>query len=242
MISLINPTNFNKLSEKIILFIGLFSLVLFIVGIYWGLVIAPIDYQQGEMVRIMYIHVPSAWMALLIYSFIALMSMTTIIFRNPITAIAAKSAAPIGLIFTLNVLLTGAIWGRPMWGVWWVWDARLTSVMFLFFIYIGYILLLRTQNTTMKSEKIAAIYAIIGFINIPIIKFSVDWWNTLHQPASILKIDGPSIHSSMLYPLIIMFFAFSILFLYLLLLSMRIELIKNKIRAINQRRINDINN
>ena len=242
MINLINPNSFNRFSEKIILAIGLFSLLLFVVGIYWSLVIAPIDYQQGEMVKIMYIHVPSAWMSLLIYSFIALMSAITIIFRNPFAAIAARSAAPIGLVFTLNVLLTGSIWGRPMWGVWWVWDARLTSVMFLFFIYLGYILLLRTQNNLFKSEKIAAIYAIIGFINIPIIKFSVDWWNTLHQPASILKIDGPSIHLSMLYPLIIMFFAFSTLFLYLLLVSIRIELIKNKIRAINLKRINDIDN
>ena len=228
MISLINPTNFNKLSEKIILFIGLFSLVLFIVGIYWGLVIAPIDYQQGEMVRIMYIHVPSAWMALLIYSFIALMSMTTIIFRNPITAIAAKSAAPIGLIFTLNVLLTGAIWGRPMWGVWWVWDARLTSVMFLFFIYIGYILLLRTQNTTMKSEKIAAIYAIIGFINIPIIKFSVDWWNTLHQPASIKLTGTSTIHTSMLMPLLLMFFVMLLYCALIFLMKYKTEIIRMK--------------
>ncbi len=157
------------------------------------------------MVKIMYLHVPSAWLSLGVYFFMTLMSIIYLVTKTPITAIIAKAATPIGLMFTLVVLLTGVFWGRPMWGVWWVWDARLTSVLILTFIYMGLILIYRLENKQNKLLKIASFYTILGFINIPVVKFSVDWWNTLHQPASILRLDGPSIH---LYDVISINFSF----------------------------------
>ena len=213
----------------LILFIGFIS---FIVGFYWVFVISPYDYQQGMMVKIMYIHVPSAWLSIGIYLLLALMSCIHIIMKSPIAGVISKCCGPIGLVFTSIVLLTGILWGKPMWGVWWVWDARLTSVLILFFIYLGFILIHRFDDNENKLTKIASIYAIFGFLNIPIIKFSVDWWNTLHQPASIIKLGGPSIHNSMLYPLIVVFIFFCLLFIYLLALSLKIELLKGKIKNI----------
>jgi len=182
------------------------------------------------MVKIMYIHVPSAWLSMGIYTLIAIANLLFLIRKIPTASIIAKASAPLGLIFTLIVLISGIFWGRPMWGVWWVWDARLTSMLVLLFIYLGLILIYRMENGENKYSKIAAVYSILGLINIPIIKFSVDWWNTLHQPASVLRFDGPTIHTSMLYPLLIVFLGFIFLFLYYLLLSIKIELLENKFR------------
>ena len=173
---------------------GGISIILLLVGLWFSLYQSPIDYQQGNAVRIMYIHVPSAWMSMGIYSFIALSSFFGLIYGHITAFTLAKAAAPIGATFTAICLISGSAWGKPMWGTWWVWDARLTSVLILFFFYIGYIVFSKSFNAFSKGEKFSSILAIIGLVNLPIIKFSVDYWNTLHQPASISKFGAPSIH------------------------------------------------
>ena len=173
------------------------------VGLYLGFT-APEDFQQGITVRIMYIHVPFAWLAMLCYSLMALAALGTLVWRHPLADVALKAAAPIGAVFTALALATGSIWGKPMWGTWWVWDARLTSVFVLFLMYLGILALTRAIDDPAKSARAAAIITLVGFINIPIIKFSVDWWNTLHQPASVFRLDGPTIDAAMLWPLMVM--------------------------------------
>ena len=165
------------------------------VGLYLGFT-APEDFQQGITVRIMYIHVPFAWLAMMCYTLMALAALGTLVWRHPLADVALKSAAPIGAVFTALALATGSIWGKPMWGTWWVWDARLTSVFVLFLMYLGILALTRAIDDPAKSARAAAIITLVGFINIPIIKFSVDWWNTLHQPASVFRLDGPTIDAS----------------------------------------------
>ena len=172
--------------------------------------------------RIMYIHVPSAWFSLMIYTLIALSSVFWFILRNPLLSLAGRSLAPIGAMFTFLALITGSIWGKPTWGTWWAWDARLTSMLILFFLYLAYILLWHSISNKDNASKIAAALGIIGFINIPIIKFSVDWWNTLHQPATISKLSTPSIDVSMLIPLLIMTLAFGLFLLSLFIIRIRI--------------------
>ena len=186
-----------------------------IIGLWFAIINSPPDYLQGETVRIMYIHVPSAWMALFVYSSIAAASLIGLINGHIVAFIYAKSVAPIGAVFTLICLVTGSLWGKPMWGTWWVWDARLTSMFILMFIYLGYIIISKSFSDPVKGDKISSIFALIGFINIPIIKFSVDIWSTLHQTATISKIDTPSIHIDMIIPLLIMFISFVFLFLYI---------------------------
>ncbi len=190
----------------------IFSLI---IGLWFAIINSPPDYLQGETVRIMYIHVPSAWMALFVYSSIAAASLIGLINGHIVAFIYAKSVAPIGAVFTLICLVTGSLWGKPMWGTWWVWDARLTSMFILMFIYLGYIIISKSFSDPVKGDKISSIFALIGFINIPIIKFSVDIWSTLHQTATISKIDTPSIHIDMIIPLLIMFISFVFLFLYI---------------------------
>lgn len=206
--------------------IGLFSLG---IGLYQGLITSPLDYQQGDAVRIMYVHVPSAWLALAIYCFVALASISGFVWKNPLSFIMATSAAPIGACFALICLITGAIWGKPMWGTWWVWDARLTSMLILFFFYLGYILLHHSFDDATQGEKAAGILSIIGLINIPIIKFSVDWWQTLHQPASILRKGGIAIDPSMLSPLLWMFAGCTCYAIVFTLLRSKTKLLKRKI-------------
>ena len=208
MYNLFSPNLFLKISKFLIPLSGSLFLILTPVGLYFALYNSPADYQQGEMVRIMYIHVPSAWMSLGIYSFIAICSFSCLVWKTRMSYILAVSAAPMGAGFTLITLVTGSIWGKPIWGTWWVWDARLTSMLVLFFIYISYIAIINSGNNLLRAEKPASVMAIIGFINIPIVKFSVDIWYSLHQPASVLKLGGPSIHPSMLLPLFIMFSSF----------------------------------
>ena len=208
------------------------TVVLLAVGLWWSLFVAPPDYQQGETVRIMFIHVPNASLSMVVYSFMAVASIFSLIWRHSLADVAAKSAAPIGAVFTLLALVTGSLWGKPMWGTWWEWDARMTSVLVLFFMYLGYIALWQMIEDPIKAARAAAILAIVGFINVPIIKFSVDWWNTLHQPASLLRVGGPSIHSSMLTPLLIMMAAFGMIFFVLQLAAMRAEITRQRVRAI----------
>ena len=229
---LANPARFMRLSAKVLPWCGWLTLAILVIGLYLALVTAPPDYQQGESVRIMYIHVPSAWMALSVYLFIAVASAVALVWRHPLAEIAAAAAAPIGAAFTFVCLATGSLWGRPMWGTWWVWDARLTSVLVLFFLYLGYIALVNAFDEPGRGAKAGSVLALVGVVNLPIIKFSVDWWNTLHQPASVMRLGGPHIDPSMLAPLLVMAAGFLLLFLTLLLLGMRAALNERKASAL----------
>jgi heme exporter protein C len=227
-----NPTRFMRPSGAILPWSAVASALCLAAGLYLSLFVAPPDYQQGETVRIMFIHVPSAWMALFVYAGMALASAVALIWRHPLADIAAQSAAPLGAGFTLLCLVTGSLWGEPMWGTWWVWDARLTSVLVLFFLYLGYIALVNAFDEPVRGARAGAILALVGVVNLPIIKFSVDWWNTLHQPASVFRMGGPTIDASMLWPLLIMALGFTLLFVTLLMIRMRTALIAAKIRAL----------
>jgi len=226
---LAKSSNFNAIYRLFLPISIIVAAIFFIVGLKIALIDSPIDYQQGAAVRIMYVHVPSAWMALLIYSFMAISNLSGFIWKNPFLYLIARAIAPIGAIFTLITLITGSIWGKPIWGTWWVWDARLTSMLILFFLYLGYIILLDAFDEKSKGEKIAAIISIIGFINVPIIKFSVEYWNSLHQPASIIRSGGVAIDPSMLSPLLLMFGAYVSYFIFFALIAIKTEINLNKI-------------
>ncbi len=232
-----NPTRFMRLSGRILPWAAGLAVVLTLVGLVWGLGYAPPDYQQGDTVRIMFVHVPAAWMAMFSYTFMAIASATALIWKHPLADFSAKAAAPIGACFTFIALVTGSLWGQPMWGTWWVWDARLTSVLVLFFLYLGYMALWQAIEDPQKASRAAAILALVGFVNVPIIKFSVDWWYTLHQPASVIRLDGPAVHPSILWPLLVMALAFKAYFVTVLLLRIRSEINLRKIRAMQQARI-----
>ena len=228
-----NPARFTRLADAILPWSLLATLGLLGAGLYLGLFASPADYQQGETVRIMYVHVPAAWMALFIYTTIAGASATALIWRHPLAHIAARAAAPLGAWFTFLALATGSLWGKPMWGTWWVWDARLTSVLILFFLYLGYMALYNAFEDAARGQRAAAILALVGFVNVPIIKFSVDWWNTLHQPASLTRLDAPAIDPAMLWPLLAMGVGYMTFFLTLLLLRMKSELLAARLRALS---------
>ncbi len=230
-----NPARFSRLARWIQPWATGLAVVLIGLGLWLAFFVAPADYQQGQSVRIMFVHVPAAWMALFCYTFLAGASAVGLIWKHPLADLAAKSAAPIGALFTFAALLTGSLWGKPMWGAWWVWDARLTSVLILFFLYLGYMALWQAIDDPAKAAKAAAILALVGFVNVPIIKFSVDWWNTLHQPASVLRMDGPSIHATMLWPLIVMALGFKAYFVSVLLFRIETELNLRRLRALRQR-------
>jgi len=227
-----NPARFMRVSGAALPWFGAGAVAVLAVGLVWSLAIAPPDYQQGESVRIMFIHVPAAWMSLSVYLFIAVASAVALVWRHPLAEIAAQAAAPVGAAFTLVCLATGSLWGRPMWGTWWVWDARLTSVLVLFFLYLGYIALVNAFDDRDRGARAGSLLALVGVVNLPIIKFSVDWWNTLHQPASVVKIGGPTIATSMLLPLLVMAVGFMLLFGWLLLLRMRTILNERKSEAL----------
>ncbi len=226
-----NPTRFVAFANTVQPYCLIATVGLIAAGLYLSFFYAPPDYQQGETVRIMFIHVPAAWMALFVYTIMALSSAVGMIWKHPLADVAAKTAAPIGACFTFLALVTGSLWGKPMWGTWWVWDARLTSVLVLFLLYIGYMAIWRAIDEPIQAGRIAAILAIVGFVNVPIIKFSVDWWNSLHQPASVIRMDGPTIHPTILVPLLVMAIAYSMLFLTLHLVAMRSEILKRRIRT-----------
>src|SRR6266849_6520306 len=228
-----NPARFMRVSGVVLPWLGGASAGVLALGLCWSLILAPPDYQQGESVRIMFVHVPAAMMAEGVYYLIAIASFVALVWRHPLADIAGQAAAPIGAGFTLICLVTGSLWGKPMWGAWWVWDARLTSVLILFFLYLGYLALANAFDEPTRGARAAAVLALIGAINLPIIKFSVDWWNTLHQPASVLRRGGPSIDIALLIPLIVMAAGFALLFLWLLLLRMRTALNERKARALS---------
>ncbi|MEO9902248.1 heme ABC transporter permease [Nisaea sp.] len=230
---LANPARFMRFATRLQPWIMGLGILTGAAGLYFALFASPADYQQGETVRIMYVHVPSAWMAMFVYVVMAAAAGSFLIWKHPLADVAAQAAAPVGAAFTLMALITGSLWGQPMWGTWWVWDARLTSVLILFFLYLGYIALVNAFDDPERGSKAGAILLLVGVVNIPIIKFSVDWWNTLHQPASVARMDGPSIDPSMLLPLLLMAGAFKLYFLYLLIVRMRGELMARRIRLLH---------
>jgi len=232
-----NPNVFLRLSKRIMPWSSGVMIASLIAGLVFALGASPADYQQGESVRIMYVHVPAAWMALFIYVCLAGASAVALIWKHPLADLAAKASSPIGACFTFIALATGALWGKPMWGAWWVWDARLTSMLILLFLYLGHMALANAFEDSERGAKSAAILALVGVINIPIIKFSVDWWNTLHQPASVMRMDGPAIHPSMLTPLLLMALAFSAYYVIVIILRLRSEILARKIRALRMIRV-----
>ena len=231
LIDLANPTRFLALTARVLPWLAVATVVVFAIGLYLVWFVAPDDYQQGATVKIMFIHVPNAWLAMGVWAVMSIASIGTLVWRHPLADVAAKAAAPLGAAFTFLALLTGSLWGRPMWGTYWVWDARLTSVLVLFLMYLGVIALWRTVDDPSRAGRAAAILTLVGAINLPIIKFSVDWWNTLHQPASVLRLGGPAIHPSILTPLLVMALAFLLLFLTLHLAAMRNEILRRRVRT-----------
>ncbi len=229
---LANPSKFQKLSEFIFPKSIVLFLVFLVIGIYYSFFNSPPDYLQGETVRIMYVHVPCAWFSLSIYSVMAFCSFFSIIFKHTLADIISRACAPIGACFTLATLITGSIWGKPTWGTWWVWDARLTSELVLFFIYLGHIFVSNAYDDKSKGDRYASILTLLGIVNLPIIKWSVDWWNTLHQPASISKFSAPNIASEMLWPLFLMVLSFLFFFVSLLLLRIKSEIIARKLEVL----------
>jgi heme exporter protein C len=225
-----NPARYQRIADAALPWAGGAAVILALLGLYLALVVAPPDYQQGESARIMYVHVPAAWMALMVYGMMAAAAVASLVWKHPLADVAARAAAPIGACFTAIALFTGSVWGKPMWGTFWVWDARLTSVLILFFLYLGYIALHDAFDEPSRGARAAAILCLVGSVNLPIIKFSVDWWNTLHQPASIIRAGGPTVHSSMLWPLLVMWLAFLCYFLAVHILRTRAELTARRIR------------
>ena len=231
---LANPTRFLALADRLLPWLAGLTALFFAVGL-WLSFATEGDYQQGETVRIMYVHVPAAWLSMMCYSVMALAALGTLVWRHPLADVSSRAAAPIGACFTFLALVTGSLWGKPMWGTWWVWDARLTSVFVLFLMYLGLMALNRAIDDPARSSKVSAVLVLVGFVNIPIIKFSVDWWNTLHQSASVMRLDGPAIDPEFLRPLLIMAIAFTLLFFTLHLMAMRNEIWRRRIAS--QRRM-----
>jgi heme exporter protein C len=225
---LANPDRFMRLTKPVRPYLAALTLAVFVGGLYLSFA-SPEDYQQGDTVRIMYVHVPAAWMGLLIYALMGGLSFFGLVFGHVLADAAAKAMAPIGAVFTALALITGALWGKPMWGTWWEWDGRMTSVLVLFLIYISYMALHAALEDEVRAAKAAAVLAMVGLINLPIIKFSVDWWNTLHQGASVLRVNGPSIAPAILWPLLVMALAFHLLFIWLFFIRLDAETLARKL-------------
>ncbi len=226
-----SPPHFYRLAGQLAPWFGWTALLLIIGGLYGGLVLAPPDYQQGDAFRIIYVHAPSAWMSLFIYVVMAVAAAIGLIWRIKLAHAVAASCAPIGASFTFAALVTGALWGQPMWGTWWVWDARLTSELILLFLYLGYIALRSSIDDLQRADRASAVLAIVGVVNVPIIHYSVVWWNTLHQPATVTKMTAPSISTSMLIPLLVMMVGFNLCFVALLLVRARGEVLRRERNA-----------
>jgi heme exporter protein C len=230
LIDLANPSRFLALAGRLLPWLAAATLIVFAVGINQAIV-APDDYQQGATVKIMYIHVPAAWLAMGCWTVMTIAALGTLVWRHPLADVAARAAAPIGAAFTLMCLITGSLWGRPMWGTYWVWDARLTSVLVLFLMYLGVIALWRTIDEPARAARAVAVLTLVGAVNLPIVKFSVDWWNTLHQPASVMRLGAPTIDPAILRPLLIMGVAYLFLFITLHLAAMRNEIMRRRVRT-----------
>lgn len=233
---LANPAGFMKLSAWAMPLSAALAALLFAIGLPWALIYSPADYLQGETARIMYLHVPTAWWALAIYAAMAIASFLHVVFRHALADVAARAAAPVGATFAGICLVTGSIWGRPTWGTWWEWDGRLTSMLILFIIYLGYIALRAAIEDETKAGKLGGILCMVGLINLPIIHFSVEWWSTLHQGSSVIRSGGSSMHPSMLRPLLVMAFAYLSLAIALTLAGMRADLFRRRVLAAQARR------
>jgi heme exporter protein C len=228
---LANPSRFLRAANLAIPWLGGATALMFALAIYRAM-LAPDDYQQGATVKIMFLHVPSAWLGMLCWALMTIAALGTLVWRHPLADVTAKAAAPLGAAFTLLCLVTGSLWGRPEWGTYWVWDARLTSELILFLLYLGVLTLWRTVEDPSRAARAVAILTLVGAIDLPIIKFSVDWWNTLHQGASVFRLDGPTIHPAILTPLLLMAAAFTLLFTTLLLAAMRNEILRRRVRTL----------
>jgi len=226
-----SPRYFYTIAGRLVPWVGGACLVLMVAGLYLGLFVAPPDYQQGESYRIIFIHVPAAWMSMFIYVFMAGAAAVGLIWRVKLTGVIAVASAPIGASFTFLALATGSLWGKPMWGTWWVWDARLTSELILLFLYLGFMALHNAIHDPKTAWRAGAILLLVGVINIPIIHYSVEWWYTLHQPATITKFDKPSIHWSMLVPLLLMALSFKLFYFLTLLIRARAEILDRERRS-----------
>ena len=231
-IALANPSRFLALAERLLPWLAAATALAFAAGLYAAFFVAPEDYQQGATVRIMFIHVPGAWLGMLGWAIMSVAALGTLVWRHPLADVALKTAAPIGAAFTFVCLVTGALWGRPMWGTYWVWDARLTSVLVLFLMYLGLIALWRAIEDPARAARAAAVLTLVGAVNLPIIKFSVDWWSTLHQPASVFRVGGSTIHPAILAPLLVMALAFTLLFATLYVSAMRNEILRRRVRTL----------
>lgn len=230
-----NPHNFRKLGNALLPWITMSALALLAAGLYYGLLASPEDYQQGDSVRIMYVHVPAAWMAMFVYTSMAVASLVGLVWRHTLAELYTRAVAPLGAAFTAICLVSGSLWGAPSWGTWWVWDARLTSVLVLFFLYLGYIVLVDAFDDEQRGLNAGAILVLVGAVNIPIIKFSVTWWNTLHQPPSVTRLGAPAIDGSMLLPLLLMAGAFTLIFAALAILRIRTELAGRRLKVIRMK-------
>jgi heme exporter protein C len=231
LIDLANPKRFLNFAERAMPWLIAATLFAFAVGLEQAWFVAPDDYQQGATVKIMFLHVPCAWLSMFCWGLMTAASLGTLVWRHPLADVAAKAAAPIGAAFTFLTLFTGSMWGRPMWGTYWQWDARLTSVLVMFIMYLGIITLWRTVEDPSRAGRGAAVLTLVGAVNLPIIKFSVDWWNTLHQPASVFRVGGPAIDKSILVPLFAMAIAFTLLFVTLHIAAMRNEILRRRVRS-----------
>jgi len=231
LLDLANPSRFLTLAARLLPWLAALTIVLLAAGLYLSAT-APDDYQQGATVKIMFIHVPNAWLSMFVWGIMSIASLGTLVWRHPLADVAAKAAAPIGASFTFLALVTGSLWGRPMWGTYWEWDARLTSVLILFLMYLGLIALWRAVEDPSRAARAAAVLTLVGAINLPIIKFSVDWWNTLHQPASVMRMGGSTLDKAFLIPLLVMAIAFSFLFVTLHVAAMRNEILRRRVRSL----------
>jgi heme exporter protein C len=229
---LASPPHFYRVAGKLIPWFGWPAFILIVAALYGGLILAPPDYQQGDAFRIIYMHAPSAWMSLFVYVVMALSAAIGLIWRMKLAHAVAASCAPIGASFTFAALATGALWGQPMWGTWWVWDARLTSELILLFLYLGYMALRASIEDLQRADRASAVLAIVGVINVPIIHYSVVWWNTLHQAPSVTKMGAPTISASMLVPLLMMILGFTLFFAAVLLIRVRGEVLRRERSAV----------
>ena len=230
-----NPGQFVIWTRPLLWPLVIVTAVLFVVGLYFAFFNSPQDYQMGDTVRIMYVHVPNAWLSQFVYGVMTVSALGTLVWRHPMADVSMKAAAPLGALFTALALFTGALWGRPTWGTFWEWDGRMTSTLVLLFIYLGLIALWRAFDDQLRAARVIAVFTLVGAINIPIIKFSVDWWSTLHQPASVFRPDGPRMPGSILTPLFVMFFAFTFLFITLQLKAMHTEVKRRRVIGLQRR-------
>lgn len=227
-----NPGRFLRLAGRVQPWLTVPAFVLTVAGLVWGLAFSPADWQQGDSVRILYIHVPSAWLASAGYVGLAASSAAALIWRHPLADLAAAEISPVGAAFTALCLVTGSLWGEPTWGTWWVWDARLTSVLVLFFLYAGHMALLRAFDDPQRGQRMAAVLALVGVVNLPIIKFSVDWWNTLHQPATITLTGAPTMAPSMLWPLLVSTLGYTLTFAAIVVARLRAAVLERRARGL----------